>query len=193
MKLENVFAGCTKDGKERIFQRRYREYDGCSYTAYIDLRTNKEFTCLDIDIDSLVPYTKIVPNRKYDFKRRIVKTFKSDTRLLYHVDNLFLGNLYTVNWVCTENITEFNKRNNRLMDIGFKEGNRLFVKVCETEFRDLRNGKLYKKQGEDTLNIGDICVSDLRNANEMLKLSFDGTLVSKQYVLRKHYQKYGKK
>lgn len=193
MKLKNVYTGCTKDGKERIFQKRYCECDGCSYTAYIDLMTNKEFTCLDIDMDSLVPYTKIIPNRKYDFKKRIVKTFKSDTSLLYHVDNLFLGNLYKVDWVYNGNMSEFDKRNNRLMDVSFKEGNRLFVRLCDTEFRDLINNKLYKKQGEDTLNIGDICVSDLRNANEILKLSFVGRLVSKQCVLRKHYQKYGRK
>lgn len=193
MKLENVVAGRTKDGKERIFQKRFLEHDGCSYTGYIDLKTNEVFTSMDIDMESLVPYTKIIPNKKHAFKRKIIKTFRSDTKLMYHVDNLFLGNLYKVDWVYNGNMPEFDKRNNRLMDVGFKEGNRLFVRLCDTEFRDLRTGKLYKKQGEDTLNIGDICVSDLRNANEVLELSFDGTLVSKQYVLRKHYQKYGKK
>ena len=187
MKLENVFAGCTKDGKERIFEKRYRECDGCSYTVYIDLRTNKEFTCLDIDMKSLVPYTIAIPNKKYAFKRKIVKTFKSDSKLMYHVDNLFLGNLYRVDWV-PNSLTR-----SLPMDVTFKEGNRLFVKVCETEFRDFRSGKIYKKNGEDTLNIGDMCVDDLRNANQILDLSFDGTVVSKQYVLRKHYQKYGKK
>lgn len=193
MKLENVFAGCTKDGKERVFQKRYCEYDGCSYTGYIDLKTNEVFTSMDIDTESLVPYTKIFTEKKYAFKRKVIKTYKSNVDLLYHVDNLFLGNLYTVKWVCKSNISEFDNPNNRLMDVGFKEGNRLFVRLCDTEFRDLRSGKLYKKLGEDTLNIGDLCVSDLRNANEVLELSFDGTLVSKQYVLRKHYQKYGKK
>lgn len=187
MKLENVFAGCTKDGKERVFQKRYCEYDGFSYTGYIDLKTNEVFTSIDIDTESLVPYTKIFTEKKYAFKRKIIKTFRSDVKLMYHVDNLFLGNLYRVDWI-PNSFTP-----NLPMDVTFKEGNRLFVKVCNTEFRDLRSGKLYKKLGEDTLNIGDLCVSDLRNANEVLELSFDGTLVSKQYVLRKHYQKYGKK
>lgn len=193
MKLENVFAGCTKDGKERIFQKRYREHEGCTYTAYIDLRTNKEFTCLDINMDSLVPYTKIIPNRKYVFKRKVVKTFKADTKLLYHVDNLFVGNLYKVDWVFSSYINKYYAKDNRPMDVTFQEGNRLFVKICDTEYRDLRTQEVYKKLGEDTLIIGDLCVSDLKNANEVLELSFDGTLVSKQSVLRKFYRKYDNK
>lgn len=192
MKLNNIFAGCTKDGKERVFQKRYRECDGCSYTVYIDLRTNKEFTCLDIDMDSLVPYTKIIPNRKYAFKRKVVKTFKADTKLLYHVDNLFVGNLYKVDWLCSSYVKKYYDKDNRPMDVTFQEGNRLFVKICNTEYRDLRTQEVYRKLGEDTLNIGDICVSDLKNANEVLELSFDGTLVSKQSVLRKFYRKYSK-
>ena len=193
MRLENVVAGRTKDGKERVFQKRFCECDGCSYTAYIDVKTKEEFTCLDIDMSSLVPYMKIFTNKKYAFKRKVIKTYKSNVELLYHVDNLYIGNLYRVNWVSSGNMDEFNKRNIRLMDTSFKEGNVLLVRLCNTEFRDFKTGVIYRIQGEDTLNIGDLCVSDLKNANEILELSLDGTLVNKQYVLRKHYQKYGKK
>ena len=192
MRLENVVAGRTIDGKERIFEQKIVQEAGCVYTIYIDLKTKEEFICFNVDMDSLIPYKELFPNRKYLFKKKVVKTFKNDMKMLYHVDNLFIGNLYRVRWIYEGKMSEFDKKNNRLMDINFIEGNRLFVKVCDTEFKDLRTGKVYKKNGEDTLNVGDLCVSDLRNSNQLLELSFDGTLVSKQYALRKHYQKYKK-
>lgn len=189
MKLKNVYTGCTKDGKERIFQKRYLECDGCIYTAYIDLRTNKEFTCLDIDMDSLVPYTKIVPNRKYDFKRRIVKAFKSDTRLLYHVDNLFLGDKCRVDWTSSLYIASYYKENNKPMSVSLYEGNSLFVKINDDEYRELRTSKLYKAEGDSTLEIGDLCVNNIRKATDELYLN---GIVNKNLALRMHYNKYGK-
>lgn len=192
MKLENVYVGCTKDGKERVFQKKFCDYDGCNYTAYIDLKTNEEFLCFDIDMDSLVPYTKVFNNKKYAFKRKVIKTYKSNVKLFYHVDNLYIGNLYRVDWVSDFNKNDFNK-DNRSMDVSFKCGNRVFVKHCSTEYSDLITHEVYKKLGEDTLSIGDLCVSDLKNIQEFLDLSFDKKVVNKQYVLRKCYQRFGNK
>lgn len=193
MKLENVYVGCTKDGKERIFQKKFCNYDGCNYTAYIDLKTNEKFLYFDIDIGSLVPYMKNFTNKKYVFKRKVVKTYKSNMNLLYHVDNLYVGNVYRVDWINGFNKNEYYSKDNHPMDVSFKQGNRVFVKHCSTEYRDLITQKVYKKLGEDTLNIGDLCVSDLKNIQEFLELSFGEELVNKQYILRKCYQRFDNK
>lgn len=193
MKLDNVYVGCTKDGKERVFQKKSCGCNRCSYTAYVDLKTNEEFLCFDIDMSSLVPYTKIFTDKKYAFKRKVVKTYKRNMNLLYHVDNLFVGNIYRVDWVNDFYKNDYCSRDNRSMDISFKCGNRVFVRHCNTEYRDLVTQEVYKKMGEDTLNIGDLCVSDLKNVQECLELSFDKEVVNKQYVLRKCYQRFGNK
>lgn len=193
MKLDNVYVGCTNDGKERVFQKKFCNYDGCGNTVYIDLKTNEKFLCSEIDMGSLVHYTKIFTNKKYSFKRKIVKTYKSNMNLLYHVDNLFVGNIYRVDWVNDFYNDDYCSRDNRPMNVSFECGNRLFVRICNTEYRDLVTQEVYKKLGEDTLNIGDLCVSDLENVQECLDLSFDKGIVNKQYVLRKCYQRFGNK
>ena len=184
MKLKNVYTGCTKEGKNRVFYKSYDVCDGSSYTVYTDLKTNERFTCLDIDMASLVPFGNRVSNKRYAFKKKVIKVYNSDMRIKYHVDNLFLGDKCRVDWTY--------KENNKSMSVSSYENNLLFVKINDDEYRELRTSKLYKAEGDSTLAIGDLCVNNLRTANKELELSYGSECVSKNYALRKLYIKYGK-
>lgn len=189
MKLKNVYTGCTKEGKNRVFYKGYDVCDGSSYTVYTDLKTNERFTCLDIDMSSLVPFGNRVSNKRYSFKKKVIKVYNSDMRIKYHVDNLFLGDKCRVDWTSSPYIASYYKENNKPMSVSLYEGNSLFVKINDDEYRELRTSKIYKAEGDSTLAIGDLCVNNIRKATDELYLS---GIVNKNLALRMHYRRYGK-
>lgn len=191
MNLSKVYTGCTRDGKERLFYKSYSDFDVVSYTVYTDLKTKERFTITDIKTETLVPFGERVSKRKYAFKRKIKKVYQTNTRLMYHVDNLFLGDICKVSWISNSNISKYYPENSYPMDVNFCEGNLLFVQVSADEYKDLKTSKVYKVEGNSSLNIGDFCVNRLRNATKELDF-LSGEIVSTNYALRKLYQEYGK-
>lgn len=189
MKLKNVYTGCTKDGKERIFQKSYDVFDGSSYIVYTDLKTNERFTIVDLNTNTLVPFGNRVSNKRYAFKKKVIRVYNSDMCLKYHVDNLFLGDKCRVDWTSSPYIASYYKENNKPMSVSLYEGNSLFVKINDDEYRELRTSKLYKAEGDSTLEIGDLCVNNIRKATDELYLN---GIVNKNLALRMHYNKYGK-
>lgn len=189
MKLKNIYTGCTKEGKTRVFYQSYDVCDGASYTVYTDLKTNERFTAVDLIMNTLVPLGNRVSSRKYAFKKKVIKVYNSDMRLKYHVDNLFLGDKCKVEWTSSPYIASYYKENDKPMSVSLCEGNSLFVKLNDSEYRELRTSKLYKIEGDSTLAVGDICVNNIRRATEELYLS---GVVNKNLALRMHYNKFGK-
>lgn len=191
MKLKNVYIGYTKDGKERLLYKYYANYCDIDCSIYTDLRTKERFNSLDVLSDTLVPF-KEMSNSKYAFKRKVKSIYKNNKKLLYHVDNLFLGDICKVDWVDSVNEGKYYQEINCPMAVSFCTGNKLFVQLSSYEYRDLKTSKVYKIEGDSSLNIGDFCVNNLRNASKELEFT-PNELVSKNYALRKRYQEYGKK
>lgn len=189
MKLKNVYIGCTKDGKTRVFYQGYDVCNGTSYTVYTDLKTNERFTIADLIMSTLVPFGNRVSNRRHAFKKKVIKVYNSDMRIKYHVDNLYLADKCKVDWTSSPYIASYYEENNKPMSVSLCEGNSLFVKLNDTEYRELRTSKLYKAEGDSTLVVGDMCVNNIRKATDELYLS---GVVNKNLALRMHYEKFGK-
>ena len=110
-------------------------------------------------------------------------------RIKYHVDNLYLADKCKVDWTSSPYIASYYEENNKPMSVSLCEGNSLFVKLNDTEYRELRTSKLYKAEGDSTLVVGDMCVNNIRKATDELYLS---GVVNKNLALRMHYEKFGK-
>ncbi len=187
MKLKNIYVGTTKDGKHRVLEKRFRVHDGSSYTVYVDLKTKDEFTAIDIDTDTLIPFGQSVSDKKHATKRKVIKAFKTDMKLKYHVDNLFICDKCKVDWTTSPYISRYySKKPMSVEPVGY---NLLFVKI-NGEYKDLGTSKIYKAEGDPTLEIGDFCVNNIRNVTEELGLQ---GVVSKNFALRLHYNKFKRK
>lgn len=187
MKLKNVYLGKTKDGKERVFYKSYSEYCGVNCTVCTDLKSKEKFTFEDVDIDDLVPFSKILPNRKRASRRKVVKVFKVESSSRIHPDNLYIGEIGYVEWVPDIAFSNslYGKKN---MSVSTNNEKIFLIKVDEDEYKDMA-GNLYKTSGSISLQVGDKCVENVMKAAELLNLPKD-RLVTKTYALRKYYSVY---
>ena len=176
MKLRKVFFGSTKDNKDRILYRLYEKCDNQYKKYYIDLKTYEKFS--EDYVYNLIPFNSRYGIEKMT-RRKVLKTYKSDERLILHIDNLFNGDIFEVDWI-NDDLT---------MSGNFKSGNKVFIKRND-EYEEMVTKKIYKVLGDKELSMGDLCVSNLRNVENVLELDYK--IVSKDKVLRKKYLKFNK-
>ncbi len=95
MKLDNVFIGFTKDGKERVLIKKYNEFTyDCSIPYYKDLKTRKKFSINEVDESTLKPFSKIIKTKEKGSRRKIIKSYELDRAELINIYNLVYTNIY---------------------------------------------------------------------------------------------------
>ncbi len=95
MKLDNVFIGFTKDGKERILVKKYDEFTyGCSIPYYKDLKTRKKFSVNEVDENTLKPFSKIIKTKEKASRKKIIKSYELDRSELIDIYKLVYTNIY---------------------------------------------------------------------------------------------------
>lgn len=171
MNLKNIYAGYTKDGKDRIFYRIFDEFG----SVFIDLKTKERFRFDNIIYETLLPYK--IRNKNSMSKRKVIKTFNYDTHHMIHLDNIYIGDEAILVWDNT----------------GYEiiNHNVVFVKVDEEEYKKLSNFDEYIEYGSKLLKEGDKCVVNLRKLTREID-SFNYDFASRNNILRKSYKKFRK-
>lgn len=173
MNLNNIYAGYTKDGKDRIF---YRTFDKRGI-VFIDLKTKERFRLDNIIYDTLLSYKNRLNSQNSMSKRKVIKTFNYDTHHMIHLDNIYIGDEAILVWD----------------NIGYEiiNHNVVFVKVAENEYKKLSNFDEYIEYGSEVLKEGDKCVVNLRKLTREID-SFNYDFASRNNILRKSYKKFRK-
>ena len=176
MNLGKIFLGSTKDGEDRLLYKTYEKYDNGFKRYYIDLKTKEKFS--EEYVYNLIPFDSRCDKDRMT-RRKVLKTYKSDERLILHTDNLFVGDIFQVDWI----------NDDLNMSGNLKNSNKVFIKRND-EYEEIITKKIYKVLGNSELSMGDLCVSNLRNVENVLEL--DHKVVSKDTVLRKKYLKFNR-
>ena len=85
MNANNVYIGVTLDNEEILL---YRE----SSDKVINLMTKEYVEPSDVQVDKLIPYTRL-KDTKHQLKGTIIRTFEKDRRKKLDVRNIFIGNI----------------------------------------------------------------------------------------------------
>lgn len=85
MNANNVYIGVTLDNEEILL---YRE----SSDKVINLMTKEYVEPSDVQVDKLIPYTRL-KDTKHQLKGTIIRTFEKDRSKKLDVSNIFIGNI----------------------------------------------------------------------------------------------------
>ena len=85
MNANNVYIGVTLDNEEILL---YRE----SSDKVINLMTKEYVEPSDVQVDKLIPYTRL-KDTKHQLKGTIIRTFEKDRSKKLDVRNIFIGNI----------------------------------------------------------------------------------------------------
>ena len=88
MNTNNVFIGLTLDNEEVLLYKK-------SSDKFINLKTKEYIESSDIQVDKLIPYTRL-KNTKHQLKGTIIRTFEKDRSEKLDVSNIFVGDIYQV-------------------------------------------------------------------------------------------------
>lgn len=91
---KEFYIGFTKDGKERLFLKKYDDCRGTTYSYFQDLETNEIFYYGEIDGETLKPVDEILKNLKRKTKRKVKKAYKIDRNELIKIDYLVASDIY---------------------------------------------------------------------------------------------------
>lgn len=186
MKTKFIYTGFTNDGRYRIIIKKI-DKNGNSY--YVDLETKERFTSLDLDISNFVPFVYRTDD-KCNSRKKAIKQFKSDSSILIHIDNLYIGDRYYVVNLLDFDKAPYFKNNNMPMDTVLSKKNMLFIKINDRMYQDIITEDVLYTEGSPELDEQDYCVANLRKASEVLEI--EGSLVSKGIALTKSYKKFNK-
>ena len=103
MKLSNVFVGMVKDKntgeiKEKLLYKRVGYYDiDRAYTEFIDLDTFETFDSTEIDLESLIPFSKLYEfNKKRMRRKKVKRIYHVDRDKIYNLKDLVYGDIYSI-------------------------------------------------------------------------------------------------
>ena len=85
MNTNNVFIGLTLDNEEVLLYKK-------SSDKFINLKTKEYIESSDIQVDKLIPYTRL-KNTKHQLKDTIIRTFEKDRNKKLDVSNIYIGNI----------------------------------------------------------------------------------------------------
>ena len=85
MNANNVYIGVTLDNKEILLYRESRD-------KVINLMTKEYIEPSDIQVDKLIPYTKL-KKYQHQLKGTIIRTFEKDRSKMLDVRNIFIGDI----------------------------------------------------------------------------------------------------
>ena len=89
MKLDKVYIGFTKDGKEHLFYKKTKFYDfDRNMTIFYDLENDTKYTYAEIDTNTLLPFTsEFHINQNKCLKDRIIKYYKKSRNKFIFLDD----------------------------------------------------------------------------------------------------------
>ena len=85
MNTNNVFIGLTLDNEEVLLYKK-------SSDKFINLTTKEYIESSDIQVDKLIPYTRLKDN-KHQLKGTIIRIFEKDRSEKLDVRNIFIGSI----------------------------------------------------------------------------------------------------
>lgn len=157
MNTNNVYIGVTLDNKEILL---YRE----SSDKVINLITKEYVKPSDIQVDKLIPYTRL-KKYKHQLKDVIIKTFEKDRSKKLDVSNIFIGNIEQ-----TTNYKFVKSYNHDLPMMFWKDEYHLTSKVIKEEALLYRIKKGHKLS---TLSSGILYESEFIDLETEIKYSND--------------------
>lgn len=200
MNANNVYIGVTLDNKEILLYRESRD-------KVINLMTKEYIEPSDIQVDKLIPYTKL-KKYQHQLKGTIIRTFEKDRSKKLDVSNIFIGNIeQTTNykfvrgynydlpmmyWGAEYDISSQIIKEKALL-YRIKKGCELSTLssgvLYESEFIDLETEIKYSNK--DFSEAGGFFV-DPKMTPYLSVVKYDGPMEEKRMVLKKYRERRGK-
>ena len=200
MNANNVYIGVTLDNEEILL---YRE----SSDKFINLITKEYVELSDIQVDKLIPYTRLKDN-KHQLKGTIIRTFEKDRSEKLDVSNIFIGNIEQTTdykfvrgynyelpmmfWGAQYRIESHIIKEKALL-YRIKKGYELTTLsrgiLYESEFIDLETEIKYSNKNFS--KIGSLFI-DPKMQPYLSVAKYDGQLEEKRMVLKKYRERRGK-
>ena len=200
MNTNNVYIGVTLDNKEILLYRESRD-------KVINLMTKEYVEPSDIQVDKLIPYTRL-KKYQHQLKGTIIRTFEKDRSKKLDVSNIFIGNIeQTTNykfvrgynydlpmmyWGAEYCIKSYIIKEKALL-YRIKKGCELSTLsrgvLYESEFIDLETEIEYSNK--DFSEVGGFFV-DPKMTPYLSVVKYDGPMEEKRMVLKKYRERRGK-
>lgn len=200
MNTNNVYIGVTLDNEEILL---YRE----SSDKVINLMTKEYVEPSDIQVDKLIPYTRL-KKYQHQLKGTIIRTFEKDRSKKLDVSNIFIGNIKQTTYY------KFIRGYNYELPMMFwgaeyhissqiiKEKALLYRIKKGCELSTLSGGVLYKSKfidleteieysNKDFNEVGGFFV-DPKMVPYLSVVEYDGPMEEKRMVLKKYRERRGK-
>ena len=200
MNANNVYIGVTLDNEEILL---YRE----SSNKVINLMTKEYVSLSDIQVDKLIPYTRL-KKYQHQLKGTIIRTFEKDRNKKLDVRNIFIGNILQTTdykfvkgynydlpmmyWVSKYHISSQLIKDKALL-YRIKKGCELSTLsggvLYENKFIDLETEIEYFNK--DYSEVGGFFV-DPKMTPYLSVVEYDGPMEEKKMVLKKYRERRGK-
>ena len=200
MNANNVYIGVTLDNKEILLYRESRD-------KVINLMTKEYIEPSDIQVDKLIPYTKL-KKYQHQLKGTIIRTFEKDRSKMLDVRNIFIGDIeQTTNyrfvkgynydlpmifWGAKYHISSQIIKEKALL-YRIKKGCKLSTLssgvLYESKFIDLETEIEYSNK--DFSEVGGFFV-DPKMTPYLSVVEYDGPMEEKRMVLKKYRERRGK-
>ena len=200
MNTNNVYIGVTLDNEEILL---YRESSG----KFINLMTKEYVEPSDIQVDKIIPYTRL-KKYQHQLKGTIIRTFEKDRSKKLDVSNIFIGNIKQTTYY------KFIRGYNYELPMMFwgaeyhissqiiKEKALLYRIKKGCELSTLSGGVLYKSKfidleteieysNKDFNEVGGFFV-DPKMVPYLSVVEYDGPMEEKRMVLKKYRERRGK-
>ena len=200
MNANNVYIGLTLDNEEILL---YRE----SSDKFINLMTKEYVEPSDIQVDKLIPYTRLKES-KHQLKGTIIRTFEKDRSEKLDVRNIFIGSILQTTdykfvkgygyvlpmmyWSAKYHISSQIIKEKALL-YRIKKGCELSTLsggvLYESKFIDLETGIRYSNKNYS--EVGGFFV-DPKMTPYLSVVEYDGPMEEKKMVLKKYRERRGK-
>ena len=200
MNANNVYIGLTLDNEEILL---YRE----SSDKIINLMTKEYVEPSDIQVDKLIPYTRLKES-KHQLKGTIIRTFEKDRSENLDVRNIFIGSILQTTdykfvkgynydlpmmyWSAKYHISSQIIKEKALL-YRIKKGCKLSTLsggvLYESKFIDLETGIRYSNKNYS--EVGGFFV-DPKMTPYLSVVEYDGPMEEKKMVLKKYRERRGK-
>ena len=197
MNTNNIFIGLTQDNEEVLLYKK-------SSDKFINLKMNEYIEVSDIQVDKLIPYTRL-KNTKHQLKGTIIRTFENDRNKKLDVSNIYIGDIlltkdykfvrgynYDLPMRCW--VAKYNIKSHII-----KEKALLYRKKKGCELTTLSSGVLYESKFIDleteieysNKNYNDIggTFIDPKMVPYLSVLEYDGPMEEKRMVLKKYRER----
>ena len=194
MNANNVYIGVTLDNEEILL---YRE----SSDKVINLMTKEYVEPSDVQVDKLIPYTRL-KDTKHQLKGTIIRTFEKDRSEKLDVSNIFIGDIYQTESNTFLGYDNFGCRSWKVHSNRIKKDALLYllhkgetyttvndIDFYESKFIDLETCIIYDNKDEE--KEGGLFIAP-KMKPYLSVVEYDGPIEEKRMVLKKYRERRGK-